>query len=126
MECFASVSYNVLWNGGKNSEFFPSRGIRQGDPIFLYLFVICMDKLSYLIEDHVDFRSWISIDMGQNGPAISHLMFAYDFVLFAKASAHQFQLITGCLSKFCLASSLKMNMVKTLLVFSKNVDPSLR
>ena len=48
-ECISFSSMQLLWNGSKSDVFIPSRGIRQGDPLSLYLFVICMEKLTHLI-----------------------------------------------------------------------------
>ncbi|XP_058725773.1 uncharacterized protein LOC131597074 [Vicia villosa] len=50
MHGVTSVETNINWNGNKNEFFRSQRGIRQGDPIYPYLFVLCMDKLSHLIE----------------------------------------------------------------------------
>ena len=52
--CISSPSYKIMWNGEKTDSFTPSRGIRQGDPLSPYLFVICMDRLSHIIVDHVE------------------------------------------------------------------------
>ncbi|KAM1218420.1 hypothetical protein TB2_045543 [Malus domestica] len=40
MNCVTSVSYSILMNGRPHSTIISSRGIRQGDPISLYLFLI--------------------------------------------------------------------------------------
>ena len=53
MNCVTTSSLNILWNGETTEEFRPSRGIRQGHPISPYLFVICMEKLSHMINDLV-------------------------------------------------------------------------
>ena len=58
MEPISSATYNVLWNSGKTDDFLPSHGIQQGDLISLYLFVICMDKLSQLIDDSIKNGVW--------------------------------------------------------------------
>ena len=49
MQCISTISMIMLWNGTKSTEFKPSKGIRQGDMISPYLFVLCLDKLSCII-----------------------------------------------------------------------------
>lgn len=52
--CITSSSFQLLWNSDKTNIFTPSRGIRQGDPISPYLYVICMDMLSHIIVDQLE------------------------------------------------------------------------
>lgn len=53
MSCVTTPRINVLWNGEIASEFKPSRGIRQGDPLSSYIFFLCLDRLSVMIENAV-------------------------------------------------------------------------
>lgn len=53
MCCITTPKISVLWNWEITDEFMPSRGIRQGDPLSSYIFVLCLDRLSMLIEDQV-------------------------------------------------------------------------
>ncbi|KAL5831019.1 hypothetical protein ACOSQ4_016373 [Xanthoceras sorbifolium] len=53
MFCVTSVEYKVVLNGELSEAFKPSCGIRQGDPLSPYIFVLCMEKLSHLIEQKV-------------------------------------------------------------------------
>ncbi|CAJ2669949.1 unnamed protein product [Trifolium pratense] len=124
--CISSPSFKILWNGDKTDMFTPSRGIRQGDPLSPYLFVICMERLSHIIADQVDAEYWKPMRAGRNGPKISHLLFADDLLLFAEASIEQVHCIMHCLDIFCQASGQKINNQKTEIYFSKNVDQQLR
>lgn len=44
LHCISTSQMRVLWNGEALEEFHLSRGIRQGDPLSLYLFVLCIEK----------------------------------------------------------------------------------
>ena len=52
MECVSSVSYRIRFNDTEIEEFFPSRGLRQGDPLSPYLFLICGEVLSCLLKNY--------------------------------------------------------------------------
>ncbi|BBN67603.1 Polynucleotidyl transferase, ribonuclease H-like superfamily protein [Prunus dulcis] len=52
LECIKSVRYQAILNGELTERFSPSAGIRQGDPLSPYIFVLCMEKLSHIINDH--------------------------------------------------------------------------
>jgi len=116
--CISSPSYKILWNGEKTDSFVPTRGIRQGDPLSPYLFVICMEKLSHIIADQVDACYWKPMRAGRYGPQISHLVFADDLLLFAEASIEQAHCVLHCLDMFCQASGQQINYQKTQVFFS--------
>lgn len=58
MSCITSSSFKVLWNGEKSEKFNPSKGIRQRDLLFHYIFVICMEYLFHIIAGHVNEGLW--------------------------------------------------------------------
>lgn len=51
-----SPTISVMWNGEITAEFMPSRGIRQGDPLSPYIFVLCMERLSLLIQEKLNLK----------------------------------------------------------------------
>ena len=80
MHCVTASSLSILWNGDRLNSFTPSRGLRQGDPISPYLFVLCMERLSCSINQQVDKGVWKPVAVSRGGPRISHLMFADDLL----------------------------------------------
>ncbi|KAH0974907.1 hypothetical protein GBA52_016806 [Prunus armeniaca] len=53
MRCITSVRFTVLLNGKSGNPFKPSRGIRQGDPISAYIFILVSDVLSVMLNKAV-------------------------------------------------------------------------
>lgn len=100
--------------------FRPTRGIRQGDPLSPYLYVICMERLAHIIDREVRLGSWKPLRASRNGPAISNLAFADDLILFCEASIDQVQILQQCLAKFCDASGSKVSADKSKIFFSPN------
>lgn len=82
MSCITSSSLTIKWNSEKLEPFSPNRGIRQGDPMSPYLFVLCMEKLVLLIQEKVQDKKWLPVKIAKDSPVISHLFFADDCLLF--------------------------------------------
>ncbi|XP_024632727.1 uncharacterized protein [Medicago truncatula] len=118
MHCVSSANYSLLWNGNKMPPFKPTHGLRQGDPLSPYLFILCMEKLSVAIQDAVLQGSWEPIHIINDGPQISHLLFADDVLLFTKAKSSQLQFITNLFDRFSRASGLKINISKSRAYYS--------
>ncbi|KAL4279829.1 hypothetical protein GQ457_03G024220 [Hibiscus cannabinus] len=68
MSCVRTVSTKVLWNCDMSESFKPTRGLRQGDPLSPYLFVICMERLSQAIKSSVHMGSWKPIKLSRYSP----------------------------------------------------------
>ncbi|XP_072064253.1 uncharacterized protein [Arachis hypogaea] len=118
----SSGSYFVLWNGNRLQNFNPKRGLRQGDPMSPYLFVLCMEMIACFISHRVSQGLWNPVAVSRNGPRLSHLMFADDLLLFCKASKAQVIEVMHCLDLFSRASGLKVNLHKSKAQCSKRVS----
>lgn len=112
----------VLWNGEPTDTFTPSRGIRQGDPLSPYIFVLCMERLNQIIEESIIANKWQPIRASRNGPKLSNLCFADDIILFAEANIEQATIIHQCLQRFCSASGSKISYGKSRVYFSNNMS----
>ena len=87
--CLSSAKFSVLVNGVPTGFFPSSKGRRQGDPLFPYLFVMGMEVLDVLIRRAVEggFLLECSIRGGRRSPMnISHLFFVDDTIVFCEAS----------------------------------------
>ena len=122
MSLISIVSYQILFNGGKLDPIIPSRGLRQGDPLSPYLFILCMEYLHFLIHDKCQRKLWDPIKSRKYGLAFSHLFYADDIILFAKANSKNCRTILQTLQDFAEVSDLKINFQKSKVYFSKNVD----
>ncbi|PNX83979.1 ribonuclease H, partial [Trifolium pratense] len=116
-----SSSNTILWNGSKTEPFTPTRGLRQGDPLSPYLFVLCMERLGAMINNQVRQLKWKPMQMTRNGTKLSHLFFADDVLLFGKATSVQAKVIDEVLKKFCAMSGLKISLEKSKFCTSTGV-----
>ncbi|KAG8383563.1 hypothetical protein BUALT_Bualt04G0026600 [Buddleja alternifolia] len=121
MHCVTSSSPQILWNGMALPPLKPKYGLRQGDLLSPYLFVLCMERLSHLIEATVRERNWQPIQPCRGGPKFSHLFFADDLILFTKTSHDNAQKIKDILDSFCTHSGHLVNKHKSKIFFSKSV-----
>ena len=113
MQCITSTKLQILWNGEPMEAFSHSRGIRQGDPLSPYLYVICMERLTHLIEREVRFGGWKPLRASRYWPPISNLAFADDLILFGDGSLEQAGSLKKCLDLFCEASGSKGSLAKS-------------
>ncbi|GAU18899.1 hypothetical protein TSUD_228890 [Trifolium subterraneum] len=118
MHCVTSPTYSILWNGTQLPHFKPTHGLRQGDPLSPYLFIICMEKLSIVINNAVLQKNWDPVTISKNGPHLSHLLFADDVLLFTKAKNSQINFITNLFERFSHSSGLKINLTKSRAFYS--------
>lgn len=87
ISCISTLKISILVKRSKIDFFQPSRGIRQGDPLSPYIFILSMELLSRRIDHEMDILRWTPISICRNGPEISHLFFADDLLLFAKVDS---------------------------------------
>ncbi|KAL9673479.1 hypothetical protein QQ045_029737 [Rhodiola kirilowii] len=86
MFCTSSVSYRIRINDSISDVIKPKQGLRQGDPISPYLFLICAECITYAIKNHHSRGLIEGVSICKNAPMITHLMFADDCLIFLKAT----------------------------------------
>lgn len=78
MACVSSVRYTVRFNSMETDIVTPTRGIRQGDPLSPYLFLMVAEGLSCLIQQAEERGELEGIRVCHEAPMVSHLLFADD------------------------------------------------
>ena len=126
MSLVSSVSFSVLFNGAPLDEFRPSRGLSQGHPISPYLFLLVAEGLSGLLKRSRQSSHLQGLKVAPTAPAVNHLLFADDSLLFVKASEEGAMEVNDLLDKYCNASGQQVNLDKSSIFFSKGCPDSRR
>jgi hypothetical protein len=117
----SSVHFLVLVNSFATSFFIGSRGLRQGDPLSPFLFVILMVALGRMISAAVSGGLLSNFYVGTK-TNISHMLFVYDTLLFCGADPNHLRNLWSLFLCYEVVSGLKMNLAKSELVYVRNVD----
>lgn len=120
MECITTPSFSVLLNGSIHGHFRSGRGLRQGDPLSPYLFVICMEYLSRDLK-RLDRSITFQYHPSCNPIKLVHLAFADDLMLFARGDIPSVAALCNKLQHFSKITGLAINKEKSEL-FVAGVD----
>lgn len=126
MVCMRTMSYLVLVNGKPQGMIHPSRGLRQGNPLSQFLFLLCTEGLHGLIKQAAGRGDIIGFALCKRGPKLIHLLFVDDSLLFCKENAAECGKIMDLLSVYENVSGQKVNKDKTVVFFSKLVTEATR
>lgn len=124
MLCVSTVRYHVLQEGKEVGSIVLGRGLRQGDPLSPYLFILCTEGLSSLIRRQEQNGLLHGVRITRGAPSVSHLFFADDSFLFFRANNNKASLIKQLLEIYGRASGQKVNFNKSSISFSTNVIAS--
>ena len=118
------MSFYVLINGTPFGFFQSFRGLRQEDPLSPYLSVIVMEAFNCLLKRVKEggFLSGWWFNSRGVGVEISHLLFAYDTLVFCEPSLNQLTYLRWLLMWFEAMSGLRVNLEKSKLILVGRVD----
>ncbi|CAJ2670867.1 unnamed protein product [Trifolium pratense] len=126
-ECVCTATASVLVNGSPTDEFSLRRGLRQGDPLSPFLFLLAAEGLNVLMEAMVARNLFTGYSIGgQESIRVSHLQFADDTLLLGVRSWANVRALRAVLVLFETMSGLKVNFNKSLLVGVNISDSWLR
>jgi hypothetical protein len=126
MKCVTSVSFAVRVNGALSPSFKPTRGIRQGDPISPYLFLLCAEGLTCMLKTIGPQFIAKGVRVGQYAPWISHLLFADDCLIFTQATRRGADRVAEILDMYNRGSGQLVNKGKSAIYFSDNCNQDVK
>lgn len=109
MLCVRTVSYEFCLNGTTVGPIQPSRGLRQGDPLSPYLFLLCVEGLSSDLYRAAVEGSIHGTQVCQMAPIITHLLFADKSFLFFRANLLEATTIKSLLHNYEMLSGKSVN-----------------
>lgn len=93
--CLHSSSFLILVNGCLKEFFGESTGLRQGDPLSPFLFIMVSEVLRRMIKRaKMGFISGFKLGK-EEGVTISHLQFVDDMMIFCDAEVRQVKMHFG-------------------------------
>ncbi|XP_026420439.1 uncharacterized protein LOC113316486 [Papaver somniferum] len=125
-QCISTVSTSILLNGSLGNVFYPQRGLRQGDPLYPYLFILCMEAFSRGLRTAEGNNEIYGFKATKNCPPISHLFFADDFLIFIKARNKDARNLSTFIDQFSKFSGQAINFENSALAFSPKVTAAVK
>ena len=126
MTCISYVSYQVFINGEAKGHIVPSRGLRQGDPLSPFLFILCTEVLISHIKHAETTKAIPDIKIPKESPVISHLLFADDSLFFCRAEQPQCEELMRIIDVYGKASGQQLNKSKSSVMFGSKVVASMK
>lgn len=125
--CITTVKFSVLINRSPIGFFSPQKGLREGDPLSPFLFILAMEGLSQMLDKAKQLQ-WIEgFSVGNSSIdsiSVSHLLYADDTIIFCGAERSQVQYLNLILLIFEAISGLHINMLKSV-IYPANEVPDL-
>ena len=110
--CMESATVSVLVNGSPTEEFKPKRGLRQGDPLASFLFLVVAEGLTGLVRQAVKANLLSGLKISRNELQLCILQFADDTLFVCEDSFRNVVTLKAILMGFEVASGLKINFHK--------------
>lgn len=110
-QCLSTPTFTVCVNGCNGGFFKSTKGLRQGDPLSPYLFVLAMEVFSKLLHSRFA-AGYMHYHPKASDLSISHLMFADDVMIFFDGGSSSLHGICETLDDFACWSGLHVNKNK--------------
>jgi hypothetical protein len=122
MLCISTVKYSLTINGSPEGCIQPTRGIRQGDRLSLYIFILCTEALSTQFGIADQTGSLRGVPTSPKGPRLNHLFFVDNSILFCKVTPQDWHQLITILEGYERASGQRLKRDKTSIFFSAKIQ----
>ncbi|CAM8931867.1 unnamed protein product [Rhodiola kirilowii] len=126
MNYVSSVRYCVRVNDNVSDFLIPQRGLRQGDPLSPYLFIICTEWISYYLHSLHHNAQIKGLRICRRSPYLTHLFFADDALFFFGANHHTAPIFRDVLAIYEHLSGQLINYDKSEVVLSRNASEEIK
>nr|KAJ0184488.1 hypothetical protein LSAT_V11C900478770 [Lactuca sativa] len=122
----SSSRASVVVNDSPTRELNITKGVKQGDPLSPFLFIIAMEGLNAVMKTTVEKGIFTGIKVPGEGPIISHLFYADDALFVGEWSRSNLKNLSSILKCFHVSSGLKVNFHKSKVfgVGASNIETS--
>jgi len=115
-QCLSTASVSLIINGSPSKPFKMERGIRQGDPLSPFLFLLMAEVLNKMVQRTISLGLLRGISVGTDDLQISHIQFADDTLVFCEAEEQYVRVIKGLFLTYQAFAGLCVNYKKSTLV----------
>jgi hypothetical protein len=124
--CVCARNLSVLVNGSPTREVKIERGLKQGDPLAPFLFLLVVEGLSLLMSRAVSLGYFKPFDIKNSGIVVSHLQYADDTLFIGEACVENLWCVKAILRCFELMLGLKINFAKSMIFGVVPDEPFMR
>ncbi|KAJ8754033.1 hypothetical protein K2173_001931 [Erythroxylum novogranatense] len=126
MNIVTSVNYYFVRGNEEYGPLMPNRGLRQGDPLSPYLFIICAEGLSASLQQAQARGHIHGTIVARGATPVSHLFFADDAIFFVRATVEETNILKTILHLYEQASGQQINLDKSGISFTPNTSPLMK
>lgn len=126
MQCIKTVSYTFLINGSAQGSVNLQHGIRQGNLLSPYIFILYIEVMYSLCRVAQEEKKLMGIRVATNSPRINHLLFADDTLFFCRTNSTSVSALLEILSLHELAFGQCINPLKSSIMFSNRAPQDLK
>lgn len=118
LACISHPQFALLINGSPSDWFPISCGLRQGCPLSPYLFILGSELLSTYLHGAIQLKLLRAYKPSPQGPVISHILYADDCLLTARATVCDALMLKSILEAYCDTTGQAINYSKSHIIFS--------